>query len=110
MGEKDEKLTQESVITAKLIIEKLGSVGDITAKKMFGGHGLFYDGKMFCIVDSKGQGYLKVNDSNRTAFEEEGASKHSRMPYYSIPSVVFNNLDELVQWAKRSIDIALQSA
>ena len=105
MGEKGNKLDQESVLTAELLLEKLSQIGGITRKKMFGGYGLFHEGKMFGIVDAKGQSYFKADDSNRTDFEASGSHKHSRMPYYSIPGEIFDDPEALVTWAKKSIDI-----
>ena len=105
MGEKGNKLSQESVLTAELLLDKLSHIGGITSKKMFGGHGIFHEGKMFAIVNSKGQSYLKADDSNRTDFEVFGSHKHSRMPYLSIPQKIFDDPETLVTWAKKSIDI-----
>ena len=77
-------MTSASTLLAELLMEKLSPIEGITNKKMFGGYGFFYDGKMFGIVDSKGNGFLKVGDSNKADYEEKSAAKHSRMPYYSI--------------------------
>jgi DNA transformation protein len=105
MGEKGKKLSQESVLTTELLLEKISQIGGITSKKMFGGHGIFHEGKMFGIVDAKGQSYLKADDSNKPDFEAFGSHKHSRMPYLSIPEKIFNDPEILVAWAKKSIDI-----
>jgi DNA transformation protein len=106
MGEKDKKLSQESVLTTDLLMERLSQIGGITIKKMFGGHGIFHEGKMFGIIDSKGQSYLKADDSNRADFEAFGSYKHSRMPYLSIPEKVLNDPEVLVIWARKSIGIS----
>ena len=105
MGEKGNKLSQDAALTAELLLEKLSQIGGITSKKMFGGYGIFHEGKMFGIVDAKGQSYLKADDSNRTDFEASGSHKHSRMPYYSIPEDIYNDPETLVTWAKKAIDI-----
>jgi len=105
MGEKGNKQSQDSMLTAELLLEKLSQIGGITSKKMFGGYGIFHEAKMFGIVDAKGQSYLKADDSNRTDFEASGSDKHSRMPYYSIPGEVFDDPEALVEWARKSIDI-----
>ena len=106
MGRKGDKLTQDSVLVAELLIEKLASIGGISSKKMFGGHGIFHEGKMFGIIDSSGQCYMKADNSNKDDYEAKGAHQHSRMPYFSIPDEVFKNQDELVSWANKSIAIA----
>ena len=104
MGEKGNKLSQESVLTAELLLDKLSQIGDITTKKMFGGYGIFHEGKMFGIIDPKGQSYLKADDSNRPDFEALGCHKHSRMPYFSIPENVLSDPEILATWARKSIE------
>ena len=74
---------------------------------MFGGHGIFHHGKMFGIVDSKGQCFLKADESNSATFLEGKAKKHDKMPYYSIPEVIFNDQDKLVLWTKKAIGIMI---
>jgi len=106
MGLKGDKLTHGSVATVDSLVSQLGSIGGIAVKKMFGGHGVFHDGKMFGIVDAKGQAYLKVDESNKKDFEKLSAHQHSRMPYYSIPDEILVDQKLLVAWAKKSIAIS----
>ena len=73
---------------------------------MFGGHGIFESGVMFALVDSQGDVYLKVDDSNRARFEDVGAKPHGRMPYRQVPADVLVDGDSLREWAKTSIDAA----
>ncbi len=47
-------------------------IGPVSARRMFGGHGLFYDGLMFALV-SGGTCYLKADDATRGKFEAEGS-------------------------------------
>ncbi len=105
MGIKGDKLTDKSFITSELLVEKLKSIGGISSKRMFGGYGIFHHGKMFGIIDSKGQGYLKADTSNKEDFQEKGAHQHFKMPYYSIPEEIMNNQELLISWAKKSIAI-----
>lgn len=104
MGRKGDKLTQDSIITAELLVEKLNDIGGISSKKMFGGHGIFHEGKMFGIVDSKGQAYFKVNDIIKTDFEENGCHRHGKMPYFSIPNVILNDDEKLMEWAIKTLE------
>ncbi|NER14722.1 transcriptional regulator [Leptobacterium flavescens] len=106
MGVKGDKLTNASVLAAEALVEQLNDIGSISSKKMFGGHGIFHEGKMFGIVDSKGQCYLKADKANKAEYEAAGSHQHSRMPYFSIPDAVLENREELLNWAKRSIDIS----
>jgi DNA transformation protein len=104
MGQKGDKLTKESTLSAELFVEKLSSINGISSRKMFGGHGIFHNNKMFGIVDSKGKYFLKADDSNKAMFEANNADKHSKMPYYSIPDEVMNNQEKLIEWVKKSIN------
>ena len=106
MGYKGDKLTPGSITAIEVLVAKVTVIGGITSKKMFGGHGIFHDSKIFGLVDPKGQCYLKVNDTTKTAFEEKGAHQHSKMPYFSIPEDVFNNPETIVNWAKKAIEIS----
>jgi len=105
MGEKGNKLGQESALTAALRLVKLSQIGDITSKKVFGGYGIFHDGKIFAIVGLKGLSYIKANDSIQADFEVFGSQEHSRMPYLSVPEKIFDDPKTLVTRAKKSIAI-----
>jgi DNA transformation protein len=43
----------------------------VRARAMFGGWGIYHDGKMFALV-AAGVGYLKADDQNRPQFEAAG--------------------------------------
>ena len=105
MGVKGDQRTKNSDLTTELLIDRLGVLDGITSKKMFGGHGVFHNGVMFALVDSKGKAFMKAGDSNRADFEAHGAEQHSRMPYFNIPDEVFNNPEMLVSWANKSIQL-----
>ena len=101
MGQKGDKHTNEAQLTCDLLLEKISSIGGITSKKMFGGHGIFHEGKMFAMVNSKGVAFLK------TDLEEpaEGSVKHSKMPYHSIPEDTFHS-PKLMELANHAIAIS----
>ena len=102
---KGDKSSQDGALAAELIVEKLQGIKGITTKRMFGGNGIFHEGKMFGMVDSKGKYFLKADDRFNDDFLSKGAIKHSRMPYYSIPDEIFANNEELILWAKKSISL-----
>jgi DNA transformation protein len=93
------------------VLDQLSAWGNVTARKMFGGAGLYRDGKMFGLVADE-VAYLKVDDSNRDEFERAGSSpfkpypdKPVSMSYFEIPPDVLEEPKELVTWAKRSLEI-----
>lgn len=106
MGKKGDKLTNASVLSAEILFTKLESIGGITTKKMFGGHGIFHDKKMFGMVTSKGLCCFKANAMTKADYEEKGGVKHGRMPYFSIPNEVMDDFDLLLEWAKKAIEIS----
>ena len=99
-------MDQEVKITAALIEEKLSSIREITSKKMFGGYGVFQAGKMFALIDAKGVFHLKADEGLKNELIQMGSKKHSRMPYYSIPSDIINNDSKLIELSKRAIEIS----
>ncbi|WP_424962023.1 TfoX/Sxy family protein [Ekhidna sp.] len=104
MGQKGAKHTNDAQLSTDLAIEKLSSIEGITSKKMFGGHGIFHEGKMFGLVDPKGNISLKVDEVLEKEYLSLGCTKHGKMPYYSVPKNIFHS-DEFIQWAKKSIAI-----
>jgi DNA transformation protein len=98
------------------MVDQLSGWGDVAPRRMFGGAGLFCQGAMFGLV-ADDVAYLKVDDSNRAAFEAAGSSafqpfegkKKMTMSYYEIPADVIDNRDELATWADESLSIAIRN-
>ena len=93
------------------VLDQLAGLVDVTSRKMFGGAGLYCDGKMFGLI-ADDVAYLKVDDSNREVFEKAGSlpfkpytDKATVMSYYEIPPDVLEDPEELVAWAERSLAI-----
>lgn len=103
MGTKGAKQSSEAAGVAADFVERIGPLGDVTSKKMFGGHGIFESGKMFAIVDSAGDLFLKAGEANQDRFEAAGAEKHGRMPYWSIPADVLDDDAALQEWTAAAI-------
>ena len=60
-------MAQQSEFVSR-VLEILTPLGEIRAKPMFGGHGLFLDGAMFALITRADELYLKADDENRPAF------------------------------------------
>ena len=95
------------------VLDQLSRWGDVSVRRMFGGAGLYRDGKMFGLI-AEDVAYLKVDDTNREDFMKAGSSpfkpypdriKGAVMSYYEIPPEVLENRDELLEWAQRSLTI-----
>lgn len=96
------------------VLDQLSGWNDVSARKMFGGAGLYCDGKMFGLI-ADDVAYLKVDDSNRVRYEQAGsepfkpyANKPTIMPYHEIPPEVLEQPAELAEWAQVSLAIAVK--
>jgi DNA transformation protein len=97
--------------------DQLASFGSVTAKRMFGGAGLYREGIMFALVDGETL-YLKTDAASRGAFEAEGlrpfsyATKHGTntlTSYWRAPERCFDDPDEMTIWAERAWAAALRA-
>ena len=94
------------------VIEQLAGVRDVHARAMFGGVGL-YAGDVFFGIIAADMLYLKVNDTNRAAYERAGsepfrpyADRAMAMPYYNVPLSVLEDGDTLAEWARQAVAVA----
>ncbi len=94
------------------VLDQLSGLGDVTARSMFGGIGL-YCGDVFFGIIARDRLYLKVNDSNRRDYEEAGTpafrpypDRPGTMKYYQVPTGVLESAPDLVRWAKKAVSAA----
>lgn len=87
------------------VIEMLGPLEGVSSRSMFGGYGIFAEGDMFALISGSAL-FLKVDDSNRAAYEEAGSEQYRPMPYYGVPAEVLEDQEKLIAWAQTSIAIA----
>jgi DNA transformation protein len=98
------------------VLEQLGGLRGAVARRMFGGAGLYYEELFFGLLSGDTL-YFRVNDANRGDYEALGMSRfrpYEDKPllsfnYYEVPAHVLEDADELIVWARRSLDAA-QSA
>ena len=103
MGTKGDKLTDKATAACENFVSRVDTLGNVSDKKMFGGYGIFESGKMFALVNSSGEVFLKVGEINRHRFEEAGSKSHGRMPYFQIPQAVMEDTELLFEWTRESI-------
>jgi DNA transformation protein len=97
------------------IQELLEKWGQVTARRMFGGHGLYHEGLMFGIVIDN-RLYLKTDGVNRPDFEALGLKpftftmkgKEVALSYCAAPDAIFDEPMEAVRWAQSAWDAALR--
>ena len=104
------------------LLELLQGVGVVRSRAMFGGFGLYYhdefeqDGIMFALIADDVL-YLKTDEENLSDFEQRGLEpfryerngKPLSMSYSEAPGEALDDPDEMVHWARRSIDAAIRS-
>jgi len=87
------------------VMDLLAPLGPVSCRSMFGGLGIFFEGRMFALISGTGL-FFKVDDSNRAAYSEVGREQYGRMPYHQIPANVLHDEAKLLQWANASIAVA----
>ena len=94
--------------------DQLDRLGNVTARRMFGAACLFIDGIAFAIVDD-GSLFLKTDPALKEAMKEAGGQPFTyrlqkkgeiEMSYCSPPESAFDDQDELLDWARKSVAIA----
>ncbi|MCA8947791.1 MAG: TfoX/Sxy family protein [Planctomycetes bacterium] len=93
------------------VVDQFRELGAVTTRKMFGGVGVYFDGKFFALLDND-ELYLKADDSNRSRFEDAGTHPfepwegHVMSGYWSVPVDVLEDPGALAEWSQHSIKIA----
>ena len=100
------------------IADLFAPFGPVTIRRMFSGAGIFRDGLMFGLI-VRDVIYLKADETSTGDFEREGCgpftytrgktSAHPRqhaLPYWRLPERLYDDPDELADWARRAFAIA----
>ena len=91
--------------------------GKILVRRMFGAEGLFRDSLMFGIVYEE-RIYLKTSEESRQVFIAEGTrplfykfenAEGILTSYYELPDRLYDDPEELAEWARAAFAVALQS-
>ncbi|NTX15114.1 TfoX/Sxy family protein [Myxococcus sp. CA056] len=99
------------------VVELLEKLGPVQARRMFGGWGLYFGGRMFGLIGD-GQLFLKVDDVTRPDFQAagcrpfifEGGGKTVALGYWTPPADASDDAYELLPWARRAVDAAARAA
>ncbi|MDM0109690.1 TfoX/Sxy family protein [Variovorax sp. J22R24] len=81
--------------------------GRVSARRMFGGHGIFHEGRMFGLVSGE-RLYLKTDEESRAKFEARGlapfeymrAGKLTPTSYVEAPAEIYEDREEAARWAR----------
>jgi DNA transformation protein len=95
----------------EFVKDQMAPLGAIVSRRMFSGAGLYYDGVIFALI-LRDVLYLKVDEGNRAAYEAEGLSPFSYQvkartveigSYRRVPERLFDDADEMVEWARAAL-------
>lgn len=101
--------------TADFIKDALRPLGTITVRRMFGGAGVYCDGIIFALLSDDAV-YFKVDAASIPDFEAEGMrpfiydtklGQRGIMSYWRLPDRLYDETDELLKWAHRSVAASL---
>jgi len=98
----------------KALFEPFGAV---TVKRMFGGHGVYFDGLCFAIV-ADGEVYMKADAAAEAVFSAAGSSpfvytangRDMKMGYWRLLASAYDDVDELKRWSALAVSAARQAA
>ncbi|MEX3009167.1 TfoX/Sxy family protein [Hoeflea sp. TYP-13] len=91
-------------------------LGPVTIKRMFGGKGIYHQGRILAL-EVDGEILLKADKESAGTFAEAGSSqwvytgknKPVKMPYWSIPDEALDDPDEMKKWVFLAYEAALRS-
>lgn len=96
------------------LLEMLVPLGPMSARRMFGGIGLFHRGTMFGLI-AREELYFKVGDGNRRDYEAAGEAafsyetrngRNTIHSYWRCPPDILDETDKFQAWARAAIDAA----
>jgi DNA transformation protein and related proteins len=108
---------QPDQLTAYLL-ELLAPLGPVSARRMFGGVGLFHNGTMFGLI-AREELFLKVGDANRPAYETAGETAftydtkdgtHTLGSYWRCPPELLDDAETFQAWARQAVEAAIAAA
>jgi DNA transformation protein len=92
--------------------EKLGVLGPVVSRRMFGGVGFYLDGVFFALMMGD-RLYFKVDDDHRHEFEEAGmeafepfADGKRSSSYFEVPERVLQSRELLKSWGQNALAAA----
>ena len=89
------------------ILDQLAGLG-VTAKRMFGGHGLYRGTEFFGIL-YHGRLYFRTSDRSRADYLDRGMgpfrpnARQTLASYYEVPSDLLDDPEQLTNWARAAL-------
>lgn len=98
------------------LTEVFAELGPVSARRMFGGFGLYHDDLMFALVADDVL-YLKADAESESAFVERELSRFEymkqgrpvRMSFFAAPEEIFDDPEQARDWGRLALQAALRS-
>ena len=109
-------MADEKEFTA-YVVDLMQSIGTVSARRMFGGYGIFLDGLMFALI-ADGSLYMKADSESRDRFLSSGLEaftyskkgKQISLSYYQAPLEALEDGEQMKEWANLAFGCALKAA
>jgi DNA transformation protein len=97
------------------VLEQLAGLGALRSNRMFGGVGLYSREIFFGLIDDDTL-FFKTDESNIAPYRERNMPKFMPFPdrpeavlgYHQVPADVIEDAEQLVDWARKSVEVALR--
>jgi DNA transformation protein len=92
------------------VLDQLSALRRVTARRMFGGVGLYCSETFFALID-EGRLYFCTDETTRRRFKARGMGPFEYAPgkvlrsYYEIPVDVLEDDATLCEWAREAIEV-----
>ncbi len=100
------------------IEDMFSALGPVAIKRMFGGKGIYHQGRILA-VEVRAVMLLKADADSAPEFEAAGAKQWTyegnrgvpvRMPYWSIPDDAFDDPEIMARWVRLAFEAAQRGA
>lgn len=97
------------------VLEQLAPLGHIAARAMFGGVGVYANGLFFALIADDVL-YLKGDETLKAQFEAAGSQAFAPfgpdkpMAYWTAPAEALDDQDLLLEWSRKSLEVASRAA
>ena len=97
------------------VLDQLTPLGDVRARAMFGGYGLYADGLFFGLI-ADDRLFLKTDAETQSAYVERGmrpfrpSARQTLVNYHEAPPDLLDDQERLVAWARQAVEVARASA
>jgi DNA transformation protein len=98
------------------VLEQLAGIKELRSRRMFGGVGLYSGDLFFGLIDDDTL-FFKTDGSNSAAYVARNMPRFMPFPerpeavmaYYQVPADVIEDPEEILDWARKSVAVALAS-